>query len=431
MKSKFGFLQLLLFVGISSLLQARPVEKILSLKVESSINPATFNYIKTGLERAGQEKADLMVIKLRTPGGLVSTTKDILSLIGQSEIPIAIWVTPEGSSATSAGAILASGAHILVMSEGTNIGAATPIEMSGDLKNKDVRSKAVNDLVALVQSLAETRKRNASLFVKMVQSASSFGAKEANEKKLIDGIVNNDEEFAKFLHGRQIHLGGEDITLEVSSIPEIIDYEMDSGQQLLNIFANPNLAYILFLIGAALLYLEFQAPGGLIAGSLGTVCIVLAGIGFQVLPLNFGALGLIILAFILFIIEMFVTSYGLLTVSGMISLICGSLFLYRTDDSYLSLSKPVIFASVGAIVFFLGIIVYIMVKERKAIGAVKFNAVVGKKAHIIALENESDDALRCYQVQVGGGFWKASSKILYKKGDFCVIKGQENLVLKI
>ncbi len=418
-------------MGVFSLLQAKPVYKILSLQIESSINPATFNYIKTGLEKARQENADLMVIKLRTPGGLVSTTKDILSLIGQSEIPIAVWVTPEGSSATSAGAILASGAHILIMSEGTNIGAATPVEMSGDLKSKDIRSKAINDLVALVQSLAETRKRNASLFVEMIQSANSFGAKEAQEKKLIDGIVNNYEEFTKFLHERQIHLGGRDITLEVPSTPEIVHYEMDSGQHLLNILANPNLAYILFLIGAALVYLEFQAPGGLVAGSLGTVCIVLAGIGFQVLPLNFGALGLIILAFILFIIEMFVISYGLLTILGMTSMIFGSLFLYRTDDSYLSLSTPTLFASIGAVAVFLGLIVYIMVRERKNIGTTKFNAIVGKKAKIIALEGEIGDGIHSYQVQVGGELWKASSKILYKLGDFCVIQDREDLVLKI
>ena len=412
-------------------LQGRVVEKILVLDVHSTINPSTLNYIESGLEQAQDVGADLVLIELGTPGGLLTTTKDILTVFGRSDVPFAVWVAPEGSSATSAGAILASGAHILVMSEGTNIGAATPITMSGDVENKDARNKAVNDLVALVQSLAEARKRNVEMFGEMIRSAASYKASEAKEKGLIDGIVNSRGEFIEFLRGRTIHLKGEDVPLDVAPSPEFVPFEMDGGQKLLNIFANPSLAYILFLIGAALIYLELQVAGGLIAGALGVLCIVLAGIGFQVLPLNFGGLGLIVLAFVLFVMEGFVTSYGLLSLAGAASLVFGSLFLYRTDDSYLSLSQSVIFSAVGAILVFLGLIVYVMVRERKNIGSVIFNRVVGKRAKIVSVLDETDGTSRYYQVKVGSEIWRAVSETDYRPGDFCTIKEKDQLTLKI
>lgn len=422
-----------LAIGFGLRAETISVEKILSLDIHATINPATLNYLESGFKRASREGADLLLIKLSTPGGLVTTTKDILSLFGTSDIPVAIWVTPEGSSATSAGAILAGGAHVLVMSEGTNMGAATPVSIQGEVENGDARSKAVNDLVALVQSLAETRGRNAELFGEMVAEGSSFKARGAQESNLIDGIVNTEREFFNFLKGRTIHLKGQDYTLELpTETPEVVRYEMDTGQTLLNILANPSLAYILFLIGAALIYLEFQAAGGFVAGAIGALCIVLAGIGFQVLPLNFGALGLIVLSFVLFIVEAFVTSFGLLTLAGITSLIFGSLFLYRTEDSYLSLSTAVIFGATGSVVAFLGIILYIMVRERKKIGAVRFNDPTGKKARVIGfLEEESDGQSFCYQVQVEGELWKAISRAPRREGEICKVKAQEGLFLEL
>ena len=406
------------------------IEKILSLEIHSTINPATLSYIQSGLKNAQKENADLILIRLSTPGGYLTTTKDILSLVGTSDIPFAIWVTPEGSSATSAGAILAGAAHILVMSEGTNIGAATPIEIKGDVENEDARSKAVNDLVALVQSLAETRGRNSAMFGEMVDSAASFKAQEAKENNLIDGIVNSDEEFYSFLNNRKIHLKGQDKVLTVPSTPTMIKYEMDPGQKLLNIFANPGLAYMLFLIGLALIYLELQAPGGFIAGAVGTLCLLLAGIGFQVLPLNFGGLGLIVLALILFILEAFVTSFGLLTLAGLACLIIGPLLLYRTDDSYLSIEKSMIFSSATAVMLFVGFVFFVFIKERKKIGSKAFDDVVGKSAKILAVQEENSLPY-IYQVKVGGEIWTAVSENLQKQGDRCIVKGKNNLMLQI
>ncbi|MEC7278392.1 MAG: hypothetical protein VXV96_18865 [Bdellovibrionota bacterium] len=400
------FIALLSFVNAS---ETYPISKILRLKIQSSINPATMSYLKTGFKKAQEENFNLILIEMNTPGGLVTTTKEILTLIGESEIPSAVWIRPEGASATSAGAIIASGAHLLFMSEGTNIGAATPIQMSGDIdKKSDARKKAINDLVALVQSLSEARNRNAVLFGEMIEKAASFKAQEAKEKNLINDIVNTDKElFLAISAAKGVKIKGQEKALTLTS-PVIIDFEMDLGQKLLNIFANPSTAYILFLIGAALLYLEFQAPGGFVAGAVGALCLLMAGIGFQVLPLNFGALGLMVLSFALFMMEIYITSYGILSLAGLASLVAGSLFLFRTDDAYLSLSHSLIFSVVLAIVSFIAIVVYLMVKERKNIGKEKFNDTEGEKGVVIKFLKKQEEGF-LYQIKVHGEVWSALS----------------------
>ncbi len=426
---------ILTFLPLFSVIKAETknsieIRNIIQLDIESSINPATLNYLSQGFIQAKKNKDDLILITMNTPGGLVTTTKKILTLFGESNIPVVVWIKPEGSSATSAGAIIASGAHGLYMSEGTNIGAATPIQMSGDIKQKDMKSKAINDLVALVQSLAETRGRNAELFGEMIEKASSFKSREAVEKKLIDGIANTESELIEKLDERIFHIKGQDYIAKLIN-PDITKFEMDMGLILLNIFANPSTAYVLFLIGAALLYLELQAPGGFIAGSIGAICLIMAGIGFQVLPLNFGALGLIILSFVLFVMEVYITSYGILSLGGLASLISGSLFLFRTDNAYLELSNSVIFSSVGAIVLFLAFIVFVITRDHKNIGKFKFNSPKGKSAEIINKEEDMRDGYYFYQVKLSGEIWKAKSKELLEVGDQVTIQEQDQLHLVI
>lgn len=399
---------LLPFAQANSEVGTLKIDKVMVLTVNSTINPATLNYLKTGMERAQTKGQDLVVVEINTPGGLVTTTKDILTLFGESDIPVVVWVKPEGASATSAGAIIASGAHLLFMADGTNIGAATPVQAGKDIESEDLRKKAINDLVALVKSLSESKGRNPKLFGDMIEKATSFKAGEAKIKNLADEIVNSRREFQEKLQGKKVKIKGVTYTLDVGSL-EWTEVEMDQGQQLLNIFANPSLAYILFLIGAALIYLELQAPGGLVAGSVGAICLVLAGIGFQVLPLNLGALGLILLSFILFTIEIYVTSYGILSLAGILSLIFGSMFLYRTEDSYLTLSTSLIVsavAGIGAFILFLG---WYIARDHHNIGSGSFNEHVGKLAKVIE-QIDSDEAGKfAYSVKVGGEFWKAVS----------------------
>ena len=292
-----------------------------------------------------------------------------------------------------------------------NIGGAKP-------EQSDLRSKAINDLVALVKSLSELRQRNGEMFAQMITKASSFTAHQAKDGGLINGIANIQSELTKQLNNTPVRLQGQDYLLKVSANTQTIEHPMDVGQRILNTFAHPSMAYILFLIGAALLYLELQAPGGFVAGSIGAICLVLAGIGLQVLPLNMGALGLIILSFILFILEIFVTSFGLLSLAGFASLIFGSLFLYRTEDSYITFSISLIVASVGAIASFLGICLYYIMRDHKNIGRQKFNSQDNKMGEVVEVLEEVNDSLGrlyFYQIKIGGEFWKAKSRQLLNK----------------
>ena len=408
------------------------VHSILSVEINSSINPATKSYLERAYEEADKKNSKLLIIQLNTPGGLVSTTKEIIEMIGTQPIPTVIWIGPEGASATSAGAIIASAAHVLYMAPGTNIGAATPIQMSGDIKQEDLRKKAVNDLVALVKSLSEARGRKTKPFEEMISEAKSFTSKEALKLGIIDNIASNKKEILKDLNGKSVLLQGKKVTLEISD-PKIDEAVMDWGQSLLNILANPSMAYVLFIIGAALLYLELQAPGGLIAGSIGVVCLVLAGIGFQVLPLHFGALGLIVLSFVLFVLEAFITSFGLLTLAGLAALITGSMFLFRGNDGYMTISTGLIISTTSAIGVFVLFMVFYLAKQWKQRSHTGFNEIIGHNAEIISISPVESEPYTEYKVKCNGELWKARSTNNYQVGERVKVlsKEEETLVLNI
>ncbi len=408
------------------------VNKTLSMQIKSSINPATYSYLQSGFKKAHKLNYGLILIKMNTPGGLLSTTKDILTLIGNSKIPVIIWVTPEGGSATSAGAIIASASHFLFMSDGTNIGAATPIQMSGDIKNKDLRSKAINDLVGLISGLQETRGRNHKTFSLIITEAKSFNSKDALKNKLINGIANNTTDIFQFINGKTTTIKGVPTLLKIIN-NQIDDFKMDLGQIILDIFANPNMAYILFILGAALLYFEFQAPGGFIAGSIGTIFLVLAAIGFQVLPLNIGALALIILSFILFILEAYITSYGIISLAGITSLIFGSLFLFRTDNSYLQMNLSIVISTISAIGIFLIFIAYYWANDSRNKKSTILFTLKNKKGIIINGPEELSNKSYNYTIKISGEIWTATSSKKYQKGDVVTIfdEDKDNMILKI
>lgn len=428
----FNFIALFLLSISFAFAESKPyeVKKITFLTVDASINPATMNYLESNLKTLKPASGDLAIIKLDTPGGLVSTTKDILTLIGDQEYPIGVWITPEGASATSAGAIIASGAHILVMNNGTNIGAATPITMGKDIEQKDAKAKAINDLVALVRSLSKARGRNPDAFEKMISEAQSLDAETAKKENVIDEIIHKKSELIKFLDQREVVVKGAQLKLSIP--PGITDemIEMDPGQQALNIFANPTTAYILFVVGAALLYFEFQAPGGFVAGAIGVVFLMLAAIGFQVLPLNFGAMGLIILSFVLFVLEAFITSFGVLTIGGIVSLVFGSLFLFRTENSYIELEQTAIWSTVVGVTLYVLFIGWYLVKSY--VKPQNYYTQAGHEGHIAKFTKEEDGEF-FYQIKVNGEIWNAKAKEKLENGlkVDVIDSDDENMILTI
>lgn len=386
------------------------VQEVNYLSINSAITPATLDYLKYELGRMNANS--FAVIKINTPGGLVTTTKDIITLMGKQPYPIAVWIAPEGASASSAGAIIASAAHLLFMSPGSNIGAATPIGMGGDLKESDGRSKAINDLASLVRSLSHLRGRPSAPFEQMIKTAASFTDKEALKAGIIDGIVGNTDELLKLSNGKKFKLQGKEFTLEIKENPGSRDITPSAGQKIFEVIANPSTAYVLFLVGLALLYFELQVPGGYVAGSIGVGCLILAAMAFQVLPMDWGALGLILLGVFFFVLEIWITSYGLLSIAGSVAFIMGSLFLFHGDTGFISIDYPVIYSTLAGVFAAVGIVVWYLYRDQKRQKPVAdFFVPVGAEGQVLTKSPNG------YQIKVKGEIWRAEATTALDLGD--------------
>lgn len=402
------------------------VKEIRILSIKSAITPATLDYLSNHLGKSSDNR--LTIIKMNTPGGLVTTTKDIISLFSKGNHPVVVWVTPEGASAASAGSIIASGAHFIFMSPGTNMGAATPVGLGDDIKEGDGRRKAMNDLTATVRSLSEVRGRPSRPFEEMITEAKSFTDKESLKLGIIDGVVSDEGTLIKTLQGKTWRNGKTEQTLSIPESTPVKIAEPSFGQKILEVLTNPSTAYFLFLLGAALIYFELQAPGGFIAGSIGATFLVLAAIAFQVLPLDWGALGLMLVGVVCLVLEMYVTSYGLLGIAGIGAFVLGSLFLFHGEEGFISIQYPVLIST------FLGILVpmifltwYILKDVRKKKEAMNFFVPLNSEG-IVMGKNGSH-----YQVKVRGEIWNALSDEELTQGDaVCVIEADnKQLILKI
>ncbi|MGE3609750.1 MAG: nodulation protein NfeD [Bacteriovoracaceae bacterium] len=367
------------------------------LNIKSAITPASYDYLNYQLGRTHPNS--LIIIKMNTPGGLLTTTKDIVSLIAKQKNPVAIWITPEGGGAASAGAIIASAANFIFMSPGTNIGAATPVSFGSDIQS-DSKQKLINDLASLIRSMGQLRNRPSLPFENMVRTASSYTDQEALDLKIIDGITSNLSEIIRVLETKNYKF----------SQVEIHKMEPTLGQKLLEIIADPSLAYFLFLLGVALVYFEFQAPGGFIAGSIGSCLILLSGIAFQVLPLNWGAMGLIALGIILLILEIFIVSYGVLSFSGLAAFIAGSLFLYHNEEGFISVDYSLLISLLAGVFTSAGILIWTLYRyQKKQSQQINFFSPLYSTGLVLNLHP--------LQVKVKGEIWKAQSADELKMGD--------------
>ncbi|MBC8554123.1 MAG: ATP-dependent Clp protease proteolytic subunit, partial [Candidatus Brocadiales bacterium] len=337
------FLTCLTFVTmilLSNFVSASPAnynaQHIVIMEVNSAISPGAITYLESGFARLNKLDRPLAIIKLDTPGGLLSITHKIMKLITTAKAPVVIWITPEGALAGSAGAIISSSAHFLYMTPGTSIGAATPIiAHSGEDIQTDSKKKIVNSLVSQVKSLSKLRNRKSSGFEEMITKAKSFTAKESLKAGFIDGVTQNLEEVIAALNGKKFSLQGKEFTLQVNSSVKQINFNKGLGQKLIDILTHPSVSYFFLILGLLLLYWELLTPGGVVAGSIGSIFVLLAAISMYMIPINWGGLALIILATFLFVLELFITSYGILTIGGLTSLIVGSLYLYRTEEAYI------------------------------------------------------------------------------------------------
>jgi len=318
-----------IFVFLSLLGPVLASAAVLKIKVDAPIHPVTSEYVVKSLEKADREGADLVVLTMNTPGGLDTSMRQIIEKIVNSKTPVAAFVGPSGSRAASAGFFIALACDVFAMAPGTSTGAAHPVGVSftGQSMDKTMEEKVTNDAASYIRTIAEKRGRNVRMAEDAVRKSSSYTEKEALDGGLIDLVAATEEEIVARLDGKTLkRFDGSERTLALLGKP-VVDLPMSFRQRFLLTIANPNLAYILLMIGLLGLYFEFSHPGAILPGVLGGICLLLAVFAFQILPINYVGLGLIILAAILFILEVKVQSFGMLAVGGIAAMIIGSLML--------------------------------------------------------------------------------------------------------
>ncbi|MGB5814561.1 MAG: nodulation protein NfeD [Thermoanaerobaculia bacterium] len=333
---------LLLLGGLGLAEETQTAPRVVRVQINSIIHPVASEFIIESLAQAEQTGADLFVIELSTPGGLLTSTREIFTAMLGSDIPVVVYVSPSGSQAASAGFFILEAAHVAAMAPGTNTGAAHPVSGSGEEIEGAMAEKVEQDAAATIRSLAARHDRNAELAEAAVVESRSYTADEALESNLIDLVAADLESLLEEIDGTEVDLGGDEPAILRSAGAIIETLEMTGFQKFLSALAHPNIAYILLTLGGLGLYFELSNPGAVLPGVVGGICLILAFFALSVLPVNYAGVALIILALIFFIAEVKVVSYGMLTVAGIISMVIGSLMLFKSADPAIRVSLDVV-----------------------------------------------------------------------------------------
>ena len=414
------------------------------LDVQGPIGPATAEYLVNELEKSPERNAELVIIRMDTPGGLDASTRDIIKAILNSPVPVATFVTPGGARAASAGMYILIASHVAAMSPATNVGAATPVSIiggeqagqkqgSGENEENDepqvdsgstMMRKAVNDSVAYARGLANKHGRNADWAELAVREAASITAEKALEIGVIDLIAEDIGDLLTQIDGKTIQVRGRDWVLDTASL-QIEQIEPDWKAELLGVITSPTIAYLLLLIGIYGLFFEGYNPGAVFPGVIGAICLLIALYAFQMLPVNYAGFALIALGIILMIGEAVVPSFGVLGIGGIISLVIGSIILIDTDVPGFVVSRPLIGAL--ALVSSLGLmgIVGIALKAR-------LRPVVSGREQLIGSSGTAlTDVYHEGEVFVHSERWSAVSDSPLHKGQTVVVTGIDGLTLKV
>lgn len=394
--------------------EAKPIHVI---TYDGIINPVSSELFTTAITQAEQTGAEALIIQLDTPGGLDTSMRDIIKAMIASEVPIVVYVAPSGGRAGSAGVFITLAAHVAAMAPGTNIGAAHPVAIGGGEMDEEMNKKITNDAAAYIRSLAERRGRNAEWAEKAVRESVSITEQEAVKLNIVDLVADDLSDLLKKIDGRTVATSRGKQTLSTENA-EVVKNPISLRLRILKAISDPNVAYILMLVGITGLIAELYSPGAIFPGVVGAISLILAFYSFQTLPINDAGLLLILLAVVLFVAEAFVPSFGLLGLGGITALLFGSLMLMDTDLPALRISPAVIFSTMAVILLFS------LVFIRAAWRAQRGGTVTGKEGMVGEIGVAIADLAPRGMVRVHGEIWQA-------EGDEPIAKGEEVAVTEV
>ncbi len=419
----FLLLSLIAFTSVLAKDAAPPVFDLVT--VNAAITPPAAEYVEKCIVEAKRSNSACIIIRMDTPGGLDTAMRDIAKSILNAPLPVVVYVAPPGARAASAGVIIVVSAHVAAMSPGTNIGAAHPVGIGiGGKMDKTMSRKVENDAVAYVQGIAKKRGRNEAWVEKAVRMSESITAEEAFRLNVIDIVAADIPSLLKQLDGRKVDVNGRECTISTAGAV-VREKTMEARDRILAALSNPNIAYILFLIGLAGLYFEFSTPGVILPGVIGGISLILAFFAMQTLSINYAGIALIIFALILFIAEIKIVSHGILSIGGVISLLIGSLMLFNVAGSSLRVSWGVLVPAVAitSLFFVAAVGMAIRVQLRPAQGGSE--GMVGQEGVAVS------DIFHEGRVIVAGEHWNAGSDVPISVGSNVRVVGVEHLKLRV
>lgn len=397
------------------------------ITIDGVINPVSTEFIIESIDLAEEDGAELLIIQMDTPGGLMKSMHDIVKKILAAEVPVAVYVSPSGSRAGSAGVFITISAHIAAMAPGTNIGSAHPVTVTGSQDTSEVMmEKVINDAVASIRSIAEKRGRNAEWAEKAIRESANITEKEALRENVIDMIVPTVDSLLTAVNGREVEVLSGKRVLDTQN-PVLRSFSMNWRQKLLDILSDPNILYVLFLLGLSGLALELYNPGSILPGVVGGICMILFLYSVQTIPINYAGALLIIFAAVLFLLEIKIPSYGILSIGGVISLVLGSIMLVDSPLPFLQISwKLILGATVAFSLFFLFAVGAAVRTFRKRPTTGK-EGLVGETGFV--LEDFKQEGM----IEVHGEIWQARSEHKLKKGQKVIIDSvdEKHLVLQV
>jgi len=404
----------------------RPFPVAYTLELKGPIGPAAVDFLSKAISQATAEKGSLLAIILDTPGGLDRSMRQIIAQIIRSPLPIVTYVAPSGARAASAGTYILYASHIAAMAPGTNVGAATPITMGLTHPTPTQERKLINDASAYIKSLAEMRGRNAVWAVKAVTQGSSLSAKEALSMKVIDYMATDLTQLLHEVNGQVVEV--QSVATKLDTVGVVIKhFAPDWRTRFLGIITDPNIAYILLLIGVYGLLFEFLNPGFVLPGVAGLICLLVAFYAFQLLPINYVGLALILVGMGFILAEAFLPSFGTLGIGGIIAFIIGSILLFDRNVPGFSLLIPVIVAVTLVTVGFLVVIIQLALRSQRRPIVSGREELIGSEGEVVILKGDEERP----RARIRGELWQIRSNVPLRNGDRIKVLGIDELILNV